>query len=394
MDVRHFGPRTTIEDPERRRQWQAAQRVLAVRLDNLGDVLMTTPAFAAMKCATPRMHLCLLAAPGVAAARRHLSDVDAVIPYRAPWVAGEPGDSHTDTALIERLRAERFDAAVIFTVATQSPIAAALACRLADIPLRLAHCRENPYGLLSDWIPDADLCGPGMRHEVRRQLDLVASAGFLCHALPERMRFQCDDDDQLGMGRHFVQALREADIGGVDCNSGPAEPYFVVHPGATAASRRYPAERFGLAAAAIAQASGCRAVFCAGPDEVDLVDAAMRAMEGASNFDARAVLAPVSLAGRLSLGELAALIAGAEVVVCNNSGPAHLAAALGRPVAVTYALTNPQHTPWGVPTRVLNHEVPCRDCLKSQCPQAHHRCLLGVTPEAVAAAALDLMQRG
>jgi ADP-heptose:LPS heptosyltransferase len=93
----------------------------------------------------------------------------------------------------------------------------------------------------------------------------------------------------------------------------------------------------------------------------------------------------------LSLGELAALIGDAAVVVCNNSAPAHLAAAMGTPTVVLYALTNPQHTPWRVRTRVLNHDVACRNCLKSVCPEGHHGCLLGVEPHEVADAAVALL---
>jgi ADP-heptose:LPS heptosyltransferase len=98
-----------------------------------------------------------------------------------------------------------------------------------------------------------------------------------------------------------------------------------------------------------------------------------------------------SLAGALGLGELAALIGGAQALISNNSGPVHLAAALGTPVVDLYALTNPQHTPWGVPARVLHHDVPCRNCLKSVCPQGHHDCLQKVTPQAVAQATLELL---
>jgi ADP-heptose:LPS heptosyltransferase len=101
----------------------------------------------------------------------------------------------------------------------------------------------------------------------------------------------------------------------------------------------------------------------------------------------------ISLAGQLELGELAALIRAAEVLLSNNSGPVHLAAAVGTPVVDLYALTNPQHTPWQVPSRVLNHDVPCRYCLKSICPQGHHDCLQRVPSEAVVSAALELMPR-
>jgi len=87
------------------------------------------------------------------------------------------------------------------------------------------------------------------------------------------------------------------------------------------------------------------------------------------------------------------LIAQAQALVSNNSGPVHLAAAVGTPVVDLYALTNPQHTPWQVPARVLNRDVPCRNCLKSTCPQGHHDCLLGVPATEVTAATVQLLQQ-
>ena len=98
-----------------------------------------------------------------------------------------------------------------------------------------------------------------------------------------------------------------------------------------------------------------------------------------------------SLAGRLSLGELGALIEAADLLICNNTGPAHIAAAVGTPVVDLYALTNPQHTPWQVESRVLFHDVPCRNCYKSVCPAGHHDCLRRVPPERVAEAARELL---
>ena len=123
-------------------------------------------------------------------------------------------------------------------------------------------------------------------------------------------------------------------------------------------------------------------MFTGGRDETALIAAAQCRMREPG----------VSLAGELALGELAALIAGAQVIVCNNSGPVHIAAAVGTPVAVLYALTHPQHTPWKVSSRVLNHDVPCRNCLESVCPQVHHDCLERVDPAAVAHAALELIR--
>src|SRR5690606_20486470 len=81
-----------------------------------------------------------------------------------------------DRAVIETLRKRDFDAAVIFTVYSQSALPAALMCHLAGIPRVLAHARENPYRLLNPWVRETEP-SPQVRHEVQRQLDLVAAVG-------------------------------------------------------------------------------------------------------------------------------------------------------------------------------------------------------------------------
>ncbi|MEW6707247.1 MAG: glycosyltransferase family 9 protein [Pseudomonadota bacterium] len=362
-------PSPTKPDPA---AWARARRVLAVRMDNLGDLLMTTPALAAIKQSLPGAELTLLTSPSGAALAPHLPMVDRVIAHAASWVRqAQPATALEEFMLAQALAEQGFDAAVIFTVCTQSALPAAMLLRLAGVPLRAAHCRENPYALLSDWLPDPDTDFLHARHEVRRQLELVGALGW--HTDDERLRFALREAD----GESLAAKLRLAGLP-------PGARWIVVHPGATAASRRYPPERFGIAADAVAQDSGCSIVFSGSADEQPLIAQAQARMRKPS----------VSLAGALSVGELAALIAGAAVLISNNSGPVHLAAALGTPVVDLYALTNPQHTPWAVPARVLNHDVPCRNCLKSVCPQGHHDCLLKVPPQAVAEAALQLAVQG
>ena len=92
-----------------------------------------------------------------------------------------------------------------------------------------------------------------------------------------------------------------------------------------------------------------------------------------------------------NLDELVAIIAIAPLLIANNTGPVHIAAAVGTPVVDLYALTNPQHTPWGVPHRVLSHDVPCKYCYKSICPEGHHNCLRLITPDSVVRAACELL---
>jgi lipopolysaccharide heptosyltransferase II len=353
-------------------EWRKVRRLLVVRLDNLGDVLMATPAIAALRAGLGEATLSLLTSPSGAAALPFLADVDEVVVFAAPWVQsrtdGEQPLGRTERDLIERLAAARYDAAVILTTCTQSALPAALLCRLAGIPLRLAHCRENPYGLLSDWVAETDVVVDGMRHEVDRQLELVAAVGF--SVVDRHLRFVVPNSARASLAAH----LREA---GID----RSRPLVIVHPGATADSRRYPAASFGLAVEQIASRTGAAVVLCGGPEEGPLIDELRAAMSRPA----------LSLAGRLDLGELAALIEAADVLVANNSAPAHIAAAVGTPVVDLYALTNPQHTPWLVASRVLNHPVPCRNCLKSRCPQGHHDCLRRVDPGAVAQAAVELL---
>ncbi len=350
-------------------RWNEAKNILAVRPDALGDLLMTTPALRALKESRPGRRLTLLTSPSGAAAAPFLPQVDDVIIYDAPWVkATAPRrDSRPEYAMAERLRGAGFDAAVIFTVYSQNPLPSALLCYLADIPLRLAHCHENPYQLLTDWVPDAE---PAKltRHEVRRQLDLVAAVG--CRTSDERLSFRVP-----AAARETVRGLL-ASLGLHD-----GRPWVVVHPGATAPSRRYPPEGFAEAARRLHDETGCALVFTGSASEGELIDVIRGGLAAPSH----------SLAGRLGLAELAALLERAPLLIANNTGPVHLAAALGTPVVDLYALTNPQHTPWMVPCRVLSHDVPCKYCYKSVCTEGHHDCLRRVTPQQVVAAARELL---
>ncbi|MDT3678636.1 MAG: glycosyltransferase family 9 protein [Burkholderiaceae bacterium] len=352
--------------------WAKAERVLCVRLDNMGDVLMTTPAIRAIRAAKPSRRITLLGSLSGVRVAAHVTEIDAAIGYEAPWVKNartEESGTDVDRALVETLAAHRFDAAVIFTAYSQSPIAPALVCRMAGIPLRLAHCRENPYLLLSDWLPETEPA-QRIRHEVDRQLDLVA--GFAPRPSDLRLSFSVADLDRAAL----ETKLREA---GVD----PEAARVVVHPGASAPSRRWPAAHFAQTLRELAQCQNREIVLTGDAGETTLVSAiAAQAGNPACVHD---------LSGRLSLGELGALLERADLLIANNTGPVHVAAALGTPVVDLYALTNPQHAPWRVPARVLNRDVPCRNCYKSVCPNGTQACLAGVEPREAVQAALALL---
>jgi lipopolysaccharide heptosyltransferase II len=301
----------------------------------MGDVLMTSPAIRALKETVKGRKITLLTSSAGSGIARFIPCIDNVITFDPPWQGDNeaPGESMTNT-LVRQLREEKFDAAVIFNVYSQNPLPAAMICYMAGIPRVAAYCRENPYRLVSDWIPDREPLYE-IKHEVTRQIDLVKALGAKVKS--DRLFV-----DVPALEIQAVQA-RLASLG-ID----PARPWLVIHPGVSEARRQYPPELFAEVAHALAEEMSCQVVLTGSASEREL--ALQIADEAGDNV--------VPLAGAFSLAELIALIKLSPLVIANNTGPAHIAAAVGTPVVVLYALTNPQHAPWKVKHTVLPFDVP------------------------------------
>lgn len=369
-------------------RWAAVRRVLAVRLDNLGDVLVTTPAIHAIRESLPDAHITLLASPVGAQVGRLDPDIDEVIVYEAPWMDPWhtlPQDSAREQRMIQRLRRGRYDGAIIFTSYHQSPLPAAYLAYLADIPLRVAASIDGPGSLLTTRHRHPD----GMMHEVERGLDLVgaiemrASEDDLVMRVPESAR----DEARKAWARLAVENAPE---GPADTKSACAdfeEPLVVVHPGCSMPARTYPWEMYARMVELLVERLGARVALTGAANERDLV---ARIYENIRP-ELRARVTP--LAGELSFPGLCALIEMARLTITNNTGPMHIAAAVKTPVVALFALTNPpdQWGPWRVLHRQLYHDVPCRICYSRVCPYGHE-CLRLVTPEQVAQAARDLLR--
>ncbi len=184
-------------------------------------------------------------------------------------------------------------------------------------------CRENLILLFPDWVPETEPT-QHVRQEVERQLDLVAAVGRRPDDL--RLSFRVIDADRASLAAKMRAA-------GVD----PSLPRIVVHPGASAPSRRWPATQYACAVRELARRQHRALVLTGDTSEAALVtQVAAQAGAPAQVHD---------LSGRLALGEFGALLEGADLLVSNNTGPVHVAAALGTPVVDLHALTNPQHEP-------------------------------------------------
>ena len=321
--------------------------VLAVRLDNEGDVLLAGPAIRALAAHHDRVTL--LCGPRGRHAAALLPGVDEVVVWRAPWIDPEPDPvsrAHVDE-LIARVTALAPDRAVIFGSFHQSPLPTALLLRLAGVPFVAATSVDYPGSLLDVRHRIGDDV-----HEVERSLDLVRAIG--CELPP-------GDDDRL---RVRVAAH------GIDLE----RPYVVVHPGASVPARAWAPDR-NAALVEVLAASGRRVVVTGGPGERELT----AHVAGDAGVD---------LGGRTSFAELAAVVADASCLVVGNTGPAHLAAAVGTPVAELYAPTVPavRWRPWRVAHELLGMDVPCAGCRARVCPVPGHPCLFAVEVADVVAA--------
>jgi ADP-heptose:LPS heptosyltransferase len=348
-------------------QWQEARRVLAVRLDNLGDVLVTTPAIHAIRESLPGAALTLLASPIGAQVGQLNPDIDQVIVHSAPWMdpwSRLPLDPARESRAITRLSEGCYDAAVIFTSFRQSPLPAAYMCYLAGVPLRLAASIDGPGSLLTTRHRHPER----MMHEVERGLDLVAAVGMRA------------SDDRLVL--RVPQGAREEIAGFADGE----RPLIVVHPGCSMPARTYPWEMYAKVIDTLVRDLHARVVVTGADDERPLVDTIFAHVDPLTRTNV------VAVAGSLAFPAFCALIEAADLVVTNNTGPMHMAAALGTPVVALFALTNPpeQWGPWRVPHRMLWHEVPCRLCYSRVCPTTHD-CLREVHPRDVVQAAADLL---
>ncbi|MFN8472461.1 MAG: glycosyltransferase family 9 protein [Anaerolineae bacterium] len=346
--------------------WRGVRNVLAIRLDNLGDVLVTSPALHAIKQSLPDARLTLLASPVGAQVGRLHPDVDDVIVYQAPWMDPWhrlPLDSAREQEMIATLKARQFDAAIIFTSFRQSALPAAYLAYLADIPLRLAASIDGPGSLLTTRHKHPER----MLHEVERGLDLVGAVGIstgdldLVLRVPEEARIR------------LAERLPLADL---------PHPIVVVHPGCSMPARTYPWKMFAESADLLIERSGATVVLTGATDERPLTE----------RIQARMAQPALAVAGQLSFPEFAALIEVADLTITNNTGPMHMAAAVKTPVVALFALTNPpeQWGPWRVPHRQLYHEVECRLCYSRTCP-TDHACLRQVTPDMVAMASAELL---
>ncbi|WAS89782.1 glycosyltransferase family 9 protein [Nannocystis punicea] len=343
--------------------WSGVRRILVVRLDNLGDVILTGPTLRALKAHLPHVHLTLLASPGGAPAAALLPWVDDIEPCRALWqdLGRLAFDPARERDLIAALRRGDHDLALILTSFRQTPHPAALACALAGIPARIGESRERGRALTVA-LPHAD----DALHQCERNLLLIERLGVPVtdRRLEIRLPRAAWSAADARLAAHRVTG-----------------DYLVWNPFASCAARTYDPLRHALAARALAEYADLRLLVCGAARDRQRVG------------ELAALLGPrgVDLVGETDLPEFAALLAGARLVLTNNTAALHLADALAVPQLVTYAGTDrdSQWRPRTSPHRLLRRPTACTPCYRFACP-TEHECL-ALAPAEVLAAGLSLL---
>lgn len=345
--------------------WRTAHNILAIRLDNIGDVVMVGPALRAVKETLPHARVTLLASSGGATAAPLLPWIDDVMVWRSVWqdLGRLPFDPAREFELIGQLAARAFDAALIFTSFSQTPHVPGYVCYLAGIPLRAGESKEFGGTTLTTELKPA----PDELHQVERNLRLVEALGFVIRE--RRLALTVPESARAAVTHLLVEV-------GID----PDTPFVLLHPGASAEARRYPPERMGAVADLLARRG--RQVLVTGVSrEASLVETVC-----AHAPDARRQI------GGTMLPEFAALIEQAALVICGNTLPLHLADALRTPVLGLYSGTDyeEQWRPRVTSFRLLRRPTPCYPCYLFQCPIG--LACLDIAPETVVEAAEELLE--
>ena len=337
-----------------------------VRATNwVGDAVMSLPALEVLRSKFPQSEIVLVSKPWV-------SEVYLNHPAVRRQIVYDPDGQHRGPQgfwkLVQTLRAERFDLAILL----QNAFHAAWMAWLAGIPRRIGYARDGRSFLLQQpvEVPPPSAYG----HQAYYYLQLLFRAGLIDK--PERVKeihLQVVDSEKQWANR-YLSALS---LGG---------PRFLVglNPGASfGPAKRWPAERFAALADRLIGALDADVLIFGSREERPLAEEIAHAMEHT----------PAVVAGETTLRQLMALQAQCRLIVTNDSGPMHLAAALGVPLVAIFGSTDERATgPLGSPIRIVKDRVECSPCGLRECP-IDFRCMRNITVDDVYRAALQLVKQ-
>lgn len=336
----------------------------------LGDAVMTTPAMERLRASFPDAHIALLANPLTAGLFRASPLVNEVIEYRR-----RDGGVKAFFRTVGLLRAQPFDLAVLF----QNAFEAALLASFGGINLRIGFAEQGRAALLTHKLHR----GPQHRnrHQVEDYLDIVAECERVC--LGESFKPKIEKP----LPSLIANSAQRQSANAMLQNLGVANrrPLIALNTGATnSRAKCWPADRFAELADRLTGELNAQIVLIGGAAESNYAD------EVARQIQRNGV---INLAGKTSMAELIGLLAECDLLVSNDTGPAHVAAALGTATLTIFGPTNEFETsPSGRRSELIRADnIECARCMHRDCP-IDHRCMIRLTTSAVFAQAHKLLQ--
>ncbi|MEJ2200835.1 MAG: lipopolysaccharide heptosyltransferase II [Desulfuromonadaceae bacterium] len=330
------------------------QRIMVRSTNWLGDAVMTTPALSVLRQHFPAAEIVLVANPLVAQLFSYHPCCDRVLVYDRKGEDAGPGGF---IRFATELRRQRFDLAILL----QNAIEAAILTTLAGIPRRAGYRTDGRGLLLSHGVPvgaaEKELHHTDYYVRMLKNLGISGSPGGLLLA--------CTEAEQ-DRARQLLGAAN----------------WIAINPGAAYGSaKRWLPERFAEVGDRLAARYGVRILLTGGPAEEEIGRDIEQAMS----------CAPLNLIGRTGVRELMALLASCRLMVTNDSGPMHVAAAFGVPLVAVFGSTDHRTTsPLSDRARIVRKDMDCAPCLLRQCP-TDHRCMEAIAVEDVLAAAQALL---
>jgi heptosyltransferase-2 len=329
---------------------------------------MTVPALRALRQVLPQAHITLATRPWAEGLFADADFIDDLLLYER-----RPRSVRDVLRQTREWRRRRFDLAVLL----QNAFEAALIATAARVPLRLGYATDGRRALLTH--PVALPAWRSERHEVFYYLAIVAEL--------ERLLYGTSDVEQRAPSYALRVSLERQEQARTMLRENGVtmtRPLVALCPGSTnSRAKRWPAERFAALADKFIDEAGMDVVLVGAPDELEVSLAVKAAMRGR----------PVMLTGQTNLSQAVALLSLSDALVTNDTGPAHIAAALERPTLVIFGPTDPRTTrPFSQTAEIIRRPPDCAPCMLRDCP-IDHRCMTAITPDEVFARACALMKR-
>ena len=323
------------------------KNILIVRTDRLGDVVLTTPAIAALRCAYPKAKISILISPSTREIVEGNPNIDEIL-------IDDRKGSHNGFLgfwrLVREIKNKKFDVAFVYHTKKRTN----LICFISRIPQRIGYQNDKFGFLLTQKIPDTRPLGN--KHEAQYCLDVLKAVGI-----------ENENKKPVIVVKKEFEAWADRFL--YDHGLSREEKLVAIHPGASCISKRWIPERFGEVADQIISLHHCKVVLVGASENKPIV----------TNLLSRMKNKVIDATGQTSVGQMAAILKRCQLLISNDSGPVHVAVALGVPVISIFGrnqagLSPMRWGPLGDKDIVLHKEVGCPVCLAHNC-QINFKCL-------------------